>query len=111
MSELNERFHASKVAWLANEKLEGRAAGGDFASKRGDYSDLVALRRFLDSGPTETDLAAELFACYRDADLTPGEFNQALFGDANAEPTDEFIEAFVEAALEVLEQAEAECTD
>ena len=115
MSELNERFHATKVAWRANEKLEGRQAGIAFATDRAGYQDLLALRKFATLEPEyrdEGELAGSLYGCFpADAGETSYRFNERLYDDGNADPTDEFVEAFAEAALEVLEQADAEGVD
>jgi hypothetical protein len=46
------------------------------------------LRKFLES-PCDSDFAAELFSHYPDRSY--GEFVDRLFGDEEAEPSDDFI--------------------
>ena len=83
--------------------IEGRKAGIGFAMDEAEYRDLLMLRKFLES-PCDSDFAAELFSHY--PDLSYGEFADHLFGDEEAEPSDDFILAFAKAAVEVLEEIE-----
>ena len=81
----------------------GRKAGIAFATDEAEYRDLLMLRKFLES-PCDSDFAAKLFSHY--PDLSYGEFADRLFGDEEAEPSDDFILAFARAAVEVLEEIE-----
>ena len=54
--------------------------------------------------PCDSDFAADLFSHY--PDLSYGEFADRLFGDEEAEPSDDFILAFARAAVEALEEIE-----
>ena len=85
------------------EQEEGRKAGIAFATDEAEYRDLLMLRKFLES-PCDSDFAAELFSHYPDRSY--GEFADRLFGDEEAEPSDDFILAFARAAVEVLEEIE-----
>jgi hypothetical protein len=85
------------------QEQEGRKAGIAFATYEPGDGDLSVLRKFLES-PCDSDFAAELFSHY--PDLSYGEFADRLFGDEEAEPTDDFILAFARAAVEVLEKIE-----
>jgi hypothetical protein len=58
---------------------------------------LICDRKFLES-PCDADFAAELFSHY--PDLSYGEFADRLFGDEEAEPSDDFILAFARAAVD-----------
>ena len=90
-------------ARVQQEQEEGRKAGIAFATDEAEYRDLLMLRKFLES-PCDSDFAAELFSHY--PDLSYGEFADRLFGDEEAEPSDDFILAFARAAVEVLEEIE-----
>ena len=70
------------------EQEEGHKAGIVFATDEAEYRDLQMLRKFLES-PCDSDFAAELFSHY--PDLSYGEFADRLFGDEEAEPSDDFI--------------------
>ena len=90
-------------ARVQQEQEEGHKAGIAFATDEAKYRDLLMLRKFLES-PCDSDFAAELFSHY--PDLSYGEFADHLFGDEEAEPSDDFILAFARAAVEVLEEIE-----
>ena len=90
-------------AHVQQEQEEGRKAGIAFATYDPGDGDLLVLRKFLES-PCDSDFAAELFSHY--PDLSYGEFADHLFGDEEAEPSDDFILAFAKAAVEVLEEIE-----
>jgi hypothetical protein len=90
-------------ARVQQEQEEGHKAGIAFATVEAEYRDLLMLRKFLES-PCDSDFAAELFSHY--PDLSYGEFADRLFGDEEAEPSDDFILAFARAAVEVLEEIE-----
>ena len=77
-------------ARVQQEQEEGHKAGIAFATDEAEYRDLLMLRKFLES-PCDSDFAAELFSHY--PDLSYGEFDR-LFGDEEAEPSDDFILAF-----------------
>ena len=83
------------------EQEEGRKAGIAFATNEAEYRDLLMLR--IES-PCDSDFAAVLFSHYPDRSY--GEFADRLFGDEEAEPSDDFILAFARAAVEVLEEIE-----
>ena len=91
------------LARVQQEQEEGHKAGIAFATVEAEYRDLLMLRKFLES-PCDSDFAAELFSHY--PDLSYGEFADRLFGDEEAEPSDDFILAFARAAVEVLEEIE-----
>jgi hypothetical protein len=74
-------------ARVQQEQEEGRKAGIAFATDEAEYRDLLMLRKFLES-PCDS------------------EFADGLFGDEEAEPSDDFILAFAKAAVEVLEEIE-----
>ena len=78
------------------EQEEGRKAGIAFATDEAEYRDLLMLRKFLES-PCDSDFAAVLFSHYPDRSY--GEFADRLFGDEEAEPSDDFILAFARTAL------------
>ena len=78
-------------ARVQQEQEEGRKAGIAFATDEAEYRDLLMLRKFLES-PCDSDFAAGLFSHY--PDLSYGEFADRLFGDEEAEPSDDFILAF-----------------
>jgi hypothetical protein len=82
-------------ARVQQEQEEGRKAGIAFATDEAEYRDLLILRKFLES-PCDSDFAPELFSHY--PDLSYGEFADRLFGDEEAEPSDDFILAFAMAA-------------
>jgi hypothetical protein len=88
---------------VQQEREEGHKAGIAFATYDPGDGDLLVLRKFLES-PCDSDFAAELFSHY--PDLSYGEFADHLFGDEEAEPSDDFILAFAKAAVEVLEEIE-----
>ena len=88
---------------VQQEQEEGHKAGIAFATGEAEYRDLLMLRKFLES-PCDSDFAAELFSHY--PDLSYAEFADRLFGDEEAEPSDDFILAFARAAVEVLEEIE-----
>jgi hypothetical protein len=90
-------------ARVQQEQEEGHKAGIAFATDDAEYRDLLMLRKFLES-PCDSDFAAELFSHYPDRSY--GEFADRLFGDEEAEPSDDFILAFARAAVEVLEEIE-----
>ena len=90
----NPRIDPARVQ---QEQEEGRKAGIAFATDEAEYRDLLMLRKFLES-PCDSDFAAELFSHY--PDLSYGEFADRLFGDEEAEPSDDFILAFARAAVE-----------
>jgi hypothetical protein len=90
-------------AHVQQEREEGHKAGIAFATYDPGDGDLLVLRKFLES-PCDSDFAAELFSHY--PDLSYGEFADHLFGDEEAEPSDDFILAFAKAAVEVLEEIE-----
>ena len=90
-------------ARVQQEQEKGRKAGIAFATNEAKYRDLLMLWKFLES-PCDRDLAAELFSHY--PDLSYAEFAERLFGDEEAEPSDDFILAFARAAVEVLEETE-----
>ena len=90
-------------ARVQQEQEEGRKAGIAFATDEAEYRDLLMLRKFLEL-PCDSDFAAELFSHY--PYLSYGEFADRLFGDEEAEPSDDFILAFARAAVEVLEEIE-----
>jgi hypothetical protein len=77
------------------EQEEGHKAGVAFAAEA-EYQDLLMLRKFLES-PCDGDFAAKLFSHY--PNLSYGEFADRLFGDEEAEPSDDFILAFARAAV------------
>jgi hypothetical protein len=56
------------------------------------------------NSPCDSDFAAELFSHY--SDRSYGEFADRLFGDEEAEPSDDFILAFARAAVGALEEIE-----
>ena len=85
------------------EQQEGQKAGIVFATDEAEYRDLLILRKFLKS-PCDSDFAAKLFSHY--PDLSYGEFAGRLFGNEEAEPSDDFILAFAKAAVDVLEEIE-----
>ena len=84
-------------ARVQQEQEEGHKAGIAFATVEAEYRDLLMLRNFLES-PCDSDFVAELFSHY--PDLSYGEFADRLFGDEEAEPSDDFILAFARAAVE-----------
>ena len=96
----NSRIDPTRVQ---QEREEGHKAGIAFATYDPGDGDLLVLRKFLES-PCDSDFAAELFSHY--PDLSYGEFADHLFGDEEAEPSDDFILAFAKAAVEVLEKIE-----
>jgi hypothetical protein len=90
-------------ARVQQEQEEGHKAGITFATDEAEYRDLLMLRKFLES-PCDSDFAAELFSHY--PNLSYCEFADRLFGDEEAEPSDDFILAFARDAIEVLEETE-----
>ena len=90
-------------ARVQQEQEEGHKAGIAFATVEAEYRDLLMLRNFLES-PCDSDFAAELFSHH--PYLSYGEFADRLYGDEEAEPSDDFILAFARAAVEVLEEIE-----
>jgi post-segregation antitoxin (ccd killing protein) len=105
---LVKRLRASRAEYEEKQKEDGRSAGQWFAENKADYDDLVRLRK--------VDAANEGWAvhpkgqfgnlaqAYKDVFNYRGVLEH-FFGDADDEPSDDFVDAFVSAALENLEAA------
>ena len=84
--------------------LRGRAGAAVLPCSTDSSSCSGGSGRAVEYAPCDSDFAAELFSHY--PDLSYGEFADRLFGDEEAEPSDDFILAFARAAVEVLEEIE-----
>jgi hypothetical protein len=97
------RMRASKEAYEKQQTQAGHKAGIAFTTYRADYRDLLILRAVADIDDDDDELLDVLYSQYEDRYEIAAEFNSHLFGVEDAKPSDQFVGAFVRAALEALE--------
>ena len=107
MSTAIARLRASKQQADQGEKVQGEADGRTWAENTAEYRWLRDLSRRKTNFPMESPDHA--FSCVFDPldDAQPGELSSKLFG-IEIWPSDEYMEAFIDGALEFFEEVREE---
>ncbi len=91
-----ERLRASKQEAEPQDKTEGKQAGREWAEEKAEHAELRRISEIPDGGFYFANLRA---AIDLEHNLTNEEIVKYMFGN-DAEPTDEYIEGFIEGAQE-----------
>jgi len=110
MTSIKERLRASKAASEARERERGRRDGLHFAQAAADYDDLQALNAFSTDLSAPEDRLWDILVRWFDTltQRSPRDLIEDLTREKQPVPSDPYVQAFVTAALEVLDAAENE---
>jgi hypothetical protein len=97
-----ERLRASKQETEQDEKVQGTSDGRNWAENDAEY---IWLRRLYEMDDRPEELIKELaLAIDPSGEINLSEVVEKCFGEVSAKPSDEYVEAFIEGAVDFFKE-------